>query len=96
MQYTMCNTLIDFKQVTGVKDYTLQTADSAKVKLDDAKQYTYDTIEGAKAYSLEKVHQTMETPYGKVVTDKVDSMIHSTEQYVDYYLPEEKSGRIYM
>lgn len=57
------------------------------------KNYTYDTVASTATYGKGKLDEALETPGGQAVLSRVDQVLDKTEQYVDYYLPEdEKKG----
>ena len=53
------------------------------------KDYTYNTVAATASYGKDKLDAALETPAGQTVISKVDQFLDSTEQYVDYYLPEQ-------
>jgi hypothetical protein len=90
-------------KVIGAAQYTVDTVNGVKKYSTDqvnrARQYGVDTVNGVKYYTtsqltnvanygIEKVNLALETPYGQVVSQKLDSALTLAEQYTDQYLPE--------
>ena len=49
--------------------------------------YSKDCMMGLQQYSSEKVGQVIDSTYGKAVSTNVSSVLHTADNYVDYYLP---------
>ena len=58
--------------------------------MSDATNYTYEKLGAAATYGGKKLGEALETPTGKTIVSKVDQILDTTEEYVDYYLPEDK------
>ena len=58
--------------------------------MSDATTYTYEKVGAAATYSGKKLGEVLDTPTGKTIVSKVDQILDTTEQYVDYYLAEDK------
>ena len=59
------------------------------------KNYTYNTVAATASYGKGKVDAALETSTGQTVISKVDQLLEKTEQYVDYYMPEQaKEGEL--
>ncbi|XP_064619270.1 perilipin-2-like isoform X2 [Lineus longissimus] len=93
-------------KVIGAAQYTVDTVNGVKKygteKVASATQYGVDTVNGVKDYTttkitdvanygIETVNHALETPYGQVVAQKLDTALTLAEQYTDKYLPEDET-----
>ena len=57
-----------------------------------ATQYGLATVQGARDRGLHTLDSLLQTPYGRVVAAKVDSVVDLTDNYVERYLPPTEEG----
>jgi hypothetical protein len=51
------------------------------------KNYGTETVSAVKNYGTQKASDLLASPYGQLLTNKVDGALTFTENYMDYYLP---------
>ncbi|XP_069137293.1 perilipin-2-like isoform X2 [Argopecten irradians] len=78
-------------RVNAVRQYSTDTI--SKVRTGDVKQIGKDTVSTVKDYGLMQVSKAMDTSYGHYVTDKVNTALTLSEEYLDKYLPEDEEEK---